>query len=408
MDDELPTHDIYKITRKDLERIDPYSNKFNHIYLYSEIDNFSVLNVKKQIHQLNLLSEENPKIPLEDQSMIMYSQPKPIILHLNSPGGFVNAGIALTTIMKESRVPIILVVEGISASAATFITVLTDKAIIMPHSAMLIHQYFGGATGKFDYLKFEMKSGRKLMDQFYEIYSKYTKIPKKKLTDLLSHDLFLTSDKCKKYGMVEVLFDHKPNYNEYFKKNPFLKLDAKNISKRPIFYQNLIYVYKSEGDNPDPFGKSLDIVQKIHSTRLTDGVAMPIVMRFSETVKYFSSVIEAIPVVNAVISSKIPTYGVIDGPITESSLLIYVSCWRRYINKYAYVTLDYVYQQDAGQLKFDDVLKNTAVERTIIKRILRKYTKLPDSIMKNLFKKRFFLNSSDCVKYGICHGILKG
>ena len=39
------------------------------------------------------------------------------------------------------------------------------------------------------------------------VYTEHTQIPKKKLVELLKHDLWLTPETCIKYGLVDAVYD---------------------------------------------------------------------------------------------------------------------------------------------------------------------------------------------------------
>jgi ATP-dependent protease ClpP protease subunit len=141
-----------------------YSDRFTHVYLYSGIDNNSVLDVRKAIDEANrshVTSNTGNDIKLS---------PRGIVLHINSPGGYVTAGLGLMRIVSRSRVPIIVYIEGISASAATFISVAAKYRIMAPHAGFLIHQYAGGARGKHEDIEFQTKVGHKLMQMMKSMY----------------------------------------------------------------------------------------------------------------------------------------------------------------------------------------------------------------------------------------------
>jgi len=53
----------------------------------------------------------------------------------------------------------------------------------------------------------EYKHLTELMNQLTQLYSKYAKIPKKELTELLKHDLWLAPQTCIKYGLVDDIYD---------------------------------------------------------------------------------------------------------------------------------------------------------------------------------------------------------
>ena len=46
-----------------------------------------------------------------------------------------------------------------------------------------------------------------LMQQIKGLYGKYTKIPKKELTELLKHDIWLNPQICIQYGLVDAIYD---------------------------------------------------------------------------------------------------------------------------------------------------------------------------------------------------------
>ena len=68
---------------------------------------------------------------------------------------------------------------------------------------MLIHQLSSGLWGKYEEIKDDMENCDKLMKMIKDIYAEYTKIPKKKLNEILKHDLWFDADQCLEYGLVD-------------------------------------------------------------------------------------------------------------------------------------------------------------------------------------------------------------
>jgi len=62
-----------------------------------------------------------------------------IRLHLNSPGGYVDDGIAIYNILKDHPSSVEVYVEGIAASIASVIAMAGDRVVIAPHARMMIH-----------------------------------------------------------------------------------------------------------------------------------------------------------------------------------------------------------------------------------------------------------------------------
>ena len=131
----------------------------------------------------------------------------PIYLHINSLGGSLYNSYAAVDTIKNLRVPVYSIVEGCAASAGTIISVVCDKRFISENAYMLIHQLNSSMWGKMSEIEDEYKHLNELMTQIKGLYGKYTKIPKKELTELLKHDIWLSPQTCIKYGLVDAVYD---------------------------------------------------------------------------------------------------------------------------------------------------------------------------------------------------------
>jgi len=70
-----------------------------------------------------------------------------INLHLNTPGGDVFDGIAIFNALKAHKATVNVIVDGLAASAGSFIAMAGDRVAMAPHSKMMIHEAFGLAIG---------------------------------------------------------------------------------------------------------------------------------------------------------------------------------------------------------------------------------------------------------------------
>lgn len=70
-----------------------------------------------------------------------------IVLHLNTPGGDVFDGIAIYNALKAHKAAVNVIVDGLAASAGSFIAMAGDRVVMAPHSKMMIHEAFGLAIG---------------------------------------------------------------------------------------------------------------------------------------------------------------------------------------------------------------------------------------------------------------------
>ncbi|GAA3963015.1 head maturation protease, ClpP-related [Gordonia caeni] len=70
-----------------------------------------------------------------------------ITVRIHSPGGDVYDALAITNALKAHPAYITVVVDGLAASAASFIAQAGDKIIIRPNAEMMIHDPSGGVRG---------------------------------------------------------------------------------------------------------------------------------------------------------------------------------------------------------------------------------------------------------------------
>lgn len=78
-----------------------------------------------------------------------------IRLLINSPGGVVWEGLAILNALRAHPARVVAVVEGIAASAASFVAAGADELLMMPNSELFVHRAWGFAMGNAeDFTKF--------------------------------------------------------------------------------------------------------------------------------------------------------------------------------------------------------------------------------------------------------------
>ena len=174
---------------------DSVSVRDNHIYFYGNV-------TTKNAVRLNTAIKDITKKLINVRTDYGVDNLK-IHLHINSFGGSVFAGLSVIDTILSNEVPIVSIIEGSAASAATLISVVCSERIIKPNSFMLIHQLSSGFWGKMEEIKDEFINLKKLMKKLKGIYKEHTSIKKDDLKDLLKRDLWLDSDEALKYGLVD-------------------------------------------------------------------------------------------------------------------------------------------------------------------------------------------------------------
>ena len=167
----------------------------NKIYFYSGVNRNSCSELNKKMSEL-----ETKALTL---SLNLDIDPPPIKLYINSGGGSVVAGISSMDSILRSKVPIETYVDGFCASAATFMSVVGNYRAMSRNSYMLIHQVstqFWGTYANFDD---EKKNLDLMMKTIKDVYKKNTKLPMRKLDEILKHDLMWDAKTCLEYGLID-------------------------------------------------------------------------------------------------------------------------------------------------------------------------------------------------------------
>ena len=167
----------------------------NRIYFYSGVETKNILGLNKALRELGA--------EIQHSSAILECDPAGIFLHINSHGGDLFAGLAAMDEIRKSKVHITSIIDGCAASAATLMSIAADKRLMNKHAYMLIHQLSSGMWGKYREMKDEIENVDNMMKTIRDVYLEYTKIPKKKLNEILDHDLWLDAETCLKYGLVD-------------------------------------------------------------------------------------------------------------------------------------------------------------------------------------------------------------
>ena len=167
----------------------------NKIYYYSNVSRGSCSELNKKIGEL-----EGKYLGTAKSLGI---DPPTIKLHINSGGGSVVSGIASMDTILRTQVPVHTYVDGFAASAATFLSVVGNYRFMSRNSYMLIHQLSTQFWGTYANFEDEKKNLDLMMNTIKNVYKKYTKVPIKKLNEILKHDLLWDAETCLKYGLID-------------------------------------------------------------------------------------------------------------------------------------------------------------------------------------------------------------
>ena len=167
----------------------------NKIYFYAGVNRNACSELNKKISEL-----ETKAITLSNNLDV---DAPPIKIFINSGGGSIVSGVSSMDTILRCKVPVWTYVDGFCASAATFMSVVGDHRFMSRNSYMLVHQLSTSFWGTYANFEDEKQNVDLMMKSIKSVYEEYTKIPMKKLDEILKHDLMWDAETCLKYGMID-------------------------------------------------------------------------------------------------------------------------------------------------------------------------------------------------------------
>ena len=187
----IPT--VIETTGRGERAYDIYSRllKERIIFLGTPINDEVANNV---MAQLIFLEYENPE--------------KDITLYINSPGGYVSAGLAIYDTMQHVRPNIATICIGSCASMAAVLLAAGTKGkrYALPHSRIMLHQPSGAATGQSTDIQITAKEIVRTKETLTEIVAKHTGKSIDEVREKTDRDFYMGPEEAKAFGVIDEVF----------------------------------------------------------------------------------------------------------------------------------------------------------------------------------------------------------
>ncbi|WP_405343457.1 ATP-dependent Clp protease proteolytic subunit [Fibrobacter sp.] len=187
----IPT--VIETTGRGERAYDIYSRllKERIIFLGTPINDEVANNV---MAQLIFLEYENPE--------------KDITLYINSPGGYVSAGLAIYDTMQHVRPNIATICIGNCASMAAVLLAAGTKGkrYALPHSRIMLHQPSGAATGQSTDIQITAKEIVRTKETLAEIVAKHTGKSIDEVREKTDRDFYMGPEEAKAFGVIDEIF----------------------------------------------------------------------------------------------------------------------------------------------------------------------------------------------------------
>ena len=152
--------------------------------------------------QLLFLESENPK--------------KEVYMYINSPGGYVTAGLAIYDTMQYVRCPVATVCIGQCASMGSLLLASGEHGMrmVLPNARVMVHQPSGGYRGVATDIERHADEIVDLKRHLNEIYVRHTGQKYEEIEQKLDRDTFMSADEAQAFGIVDKVYEPRPKDEE--------------------------------------------------------------------------------------------------------------------------------------------------------------------------------------------------
>lgn len=139
------------------------------------------------------------------------SAEKDINLYINSPGGAVDAGLAIYDTMQFVKPDVSTVCIGQAASMGAVVLAggASGKRFALPHARIMIHQPMGGVKGQAADIDIQAKEILRLREKLNRIMVKHTGKSTKVIERDTDRDKFMDSGDAVKYGIIDSVIENR-------------------------------------------------------------------------------------------------------------------------------------------------------------------------------------------------------
>ena len=130
---------------------------------------------------------------------------KDISLYINSPGGEVDAGLAIYDTMNFIKSKVNVICVGMAASMAAVLLSSGEKGkrFALPHSRIMIHQPLGGAQGQATDIELEAKEILRMKEMLTGILAKNSGQDIERLKQDCERDYYMSAAQAVEYGLID-------------------------------------------------------------------------------------------------------------------------------------------------------------------------------------------------------------
>lgn len=154
---------------------------------------------------------------------------KKINLRLNTPGGEVFDGTAIFNALRDHPADIVVHIDGLAASAGSFIAMSGDEIRMADNAYMMIHNGRGGVMGEAKDMRAYADVLEKINNNIAQMYADRTGKTKEHFSELMNAETWFTAEEALAQGLIDTITKNAAEP----KKNATASFDFKIYNKAP-------------------------------------------------------------------------------------------------------------------------------------------------------------------------------
>jgi len=137
---------------------------------------------------------------------------KDIFLYINSPGGYVSAGLGIYDTIQYIKPNVVTICIGQASSMGAFLLAggKRGKRFALPNARIMIHQPLGGAEGQASDIKIQADEILYLKKKVNKILADNTKKSLTQIEKDTDRNFFMSPEEAIKYGIIDSILPNRP------------------------------------------------------------------------------------------------------------------------------------------------------------------------------------------------------
>lgn len=137
--------------------------------------------------------------------------PGPLTLRINSPGGDVFDGLAMFSALNQHDGPVNVIVDGLAASAASFLALAGSTISMAPNAFLMIHNAWGVVVGNKGDMTDTAGVLTKIDGQLASLYAQKTGQGTDAIAQMMDAETWFTAQEAKDAGFIDTILPASQN-----------------------------------------------------------------------------------------------------------------------------------------------------------------------------------------------------